>query len=136
MSAVTSSTVPGVTVTTVVGGYTDKNVLGKGHKTWDAILDKDVMVYLACLSGPDVDQIAAFLDNPVTNNPPTAATSGPYNGTVGLSVILDGSPSSDSDGTIVAYGWDFGDGSTGTGRLSRACLVERGHVQREPDGNR
>jgi len=97
------------------GGYTDKDVLGKGDKTWDAIVDKDVMNYLGCLSGSDVDQIAAFLDHPVTNNSPTADTSGPYNGSVGLSVILDGSPSSDSDGTIVAYVWDFGDGNTGTG---------------------
>ena len=37
------------------------------------------------------------------------------NGTVGQAVTFDGSGSSDSDGTIVSYGWDFGDGSAGTG---------------------
>ncbi|MFZ3385551.1 MAG: PKD domain-containing protein, partial [Candidatus Hydromicrobium sp.] len=30
-------------------------------------------------------------------------------------VVFDGSSSSDEDGTIVSYSWDFGDGSTGSG---------------------
>ena len=33
----------------------------------------------------------------------------------GLSVSLDGSGSSDSDGSVVGYAWDFGDGSSGSG---------------------
>jgi PKD repeat protein/lysophospholipase L1-like esterase len=32
-----------------------------------------------------------------------------------LAVLMDASTSSDVDGSIVAYSWDFGDGSTGTG---------------------
>ncbi len=47
--------------------------------------------------------------------PPVADPNGPYTGTVGNPVALDGSGSSDPDGTIVAYDWDFGDSSTGTG---------------------
>ena len=47
--------------------------------------------------------------------PPGADPNGPYTGTVGNPVALDGSGSSDPDGTIVAYDWDFGDSSTGTG---------------------
>ncbi len=34
---------------------------------------------------------------------------------VNESVLFDGSASSDTDGTIVSYAWDFGDSSTGTG---------------------
>jgi len=49
------------------------------------------------------------------NVPPIADPNGPYNGTVGSLVTFDGSGSSDPDGTIVSYSWDFGDGNTNTG---------------------
>ncbi len=38
--------------------------------------------------------------------------------TDGLAVTLDGTSSSDSDGTVVGYTWDFGDGSTGQGPIA------------------
>ena len=47
--------------------------------------------------------------------PPVADAGGPYSGTTGMAVQMDGSGSSDPDGTIVSYAWDFGDGTTGTG---------------------
>lgn len=47
--------------------------------------------------------------------PPVADADGPYGGVVGQPVIFDGSGSTDPDGTIVAYDWDFGDGNTGLG---------------------
>ena len=49
------------------------------------------------------------------NLPPVAEPSGPYTGTVGIAVAFDGSASSDPDGSIISYSWDFGDGATGTG---------------------
>jgi VCBS repeat-containing protein len=52
--------------------------------------------------------------NPV-NDPPVADPNGPYTGTVGSPVAFEGSSSSDSDGTIVSYDWDFGDGAAGSG---------------------
>jgi len=49
--------------------------------------------------------------SPPANVAPTAVfTSTPTN----LSVAFDGSGSSDSDGTIASYAWDFGDGGTST----------------------
>ncbi len=49
------------------------------------------------------------------NQPPVADPNGPYSGSAGEPVLFDGSGSSDLDGTIVSYDWDFGDGGTGTG---------------------
>lgn len=47
-----------------------------------------------------------------TNSPPTASFT--FSCT-DLSCDFDGSGSSDSDGTIASYAWDFGDGNTATG---------------------
>ncbi len=49
------------------------------------------------------------------NQPPVADANNPYNGMANEPVQFDGSNSSDPDGTIVAYDWDFGDGNTGSG---------------------
>ncbi len=46
------------------------------------------------------------------NQAPTANANGPYSGTVGNPVGFSSAGSSDADGTIVSYLWDFGDGST------------------------
>jgi PKD repeat protein len=49
------------------------------------------------------------------NLPPVCDAGGPYSGVVGQPIAFDGSGSSDPDGTIVSYEWEFGDCATGTG---------------------
>ncbi len=51
----------------------------------------------------------------LVNNPPTANAGLDQGGFVGDAIQFDGSSSSDSDGTIVSYAWDFGDGTTQNG---------------------
>jgi len=58
---------------------------------------------------------ATIADAPVGNQPPTADAGGPYTGTAGVAVSFNGGGSSDPDGSIASYAWDFGDGNTGTG---------------------
>jgi PKD repeat protein len=50
-----------------------------------------------------------------TNELPEPIAGGPYTGVIGSAVQFDASASAD-DGWIVAYEWDFGDGTEGTGR--------------------
>lgn len=45
--------------------------------------------------------------------------------TSGLTVTVDGSASTDADGTIVAHAWDFGDGATATGATPAAHTYPR-----------
>lgn len=51
-------------------------------------------------------------DDGTTNEPPTASFTFAC---TDLSCDFDGSGSTDSDGTIASYSWDFGDGNTGSG---------------------
>jgi len=52
----------------------------------------------------------------VPNQPPTANfTATPISGVAPLAVSFNASSSSDSDGSITSYAWDFKDGNTGNG---------------------
>ena len=84
----------------------------------DAVLDGSQTVTITATAagatgGTDVIEV---LDDDSNNQHPVADAGGPYNGyTVYLPVKFDGSGSYDSDGSIVSYEWDFGDGSFGAG---------------------
>jgi PKD repeat protein len=73
------------------------------------------------------------------NGAPTADADGPYNGSVGASINFDGTGSSDPDGDVLTYAWDFGDGGTGTGSTPAHAYAAEGVynvtlVVTDPDG--
>jgi parallel beta-helix repeat protein len=73
-----------------------------------------------------------------SNKPSIANTGGPYTGVVNSSITFDGSNSSDPDGTISNYYWEFGDDSTGTGIKVNHTYTEVGNytvILRVTDNN-
>ncbi|NYD68414.1 PKD domain-containing protein [Agromyces atrinae] len=73
--------------------------------------------YTVTLTVTDDDGAAASTTKSVTvaPTPNVAPTAVIQSSTSGLTVSVDGSGSTDPDGTIASYAWNFGDGATATG---------------------
>jgi subtilisin family serine protease len=81
----------------------------------------------------DVDAALAWLGSHVpacgylsTNVAPTAAFTAPTGATGGTAATFDAGSSTDPDGTIASYAWEFGDGATGTGRTVSHAYARSG----------
>jgi hypothetical protein len=71
-----------------------------------------------------------FWDKPEStpNNPPVADANGPYTGSVGQSVTLDGTGSTDPDGDALTYAWDL----DLDGQYDDATGAQPGHTWNSP----
>ena len=75
--------------------------------------------YPVTLTVVDTNGLSATATRTVDVTGPNAAPSAEISTSVsGLTVTADGSGSSDPDGQIVAYDWDWGDGESSTGQLA------------------
>ena len=78
-------------------------------------------------NGSSVDQ-ATITVTPAANRAPVAAFPSEFSTTTFRPLKLDASKANDRDGSIIAYDWDFGDGSHGLGPDRRASLFEARHL--------
>ena len=79
--------------------------------SWNSVLD-EVAVYPTALSAQAILRHYDLGRGNQVNEPPTASfTAVPS----GLDVAVNAAASTDPDGTVDTYAWDFGDGQTGTG---------------------
>lgn len=76
----------------------------------------------------DQENVPVMTTNPsAVNLPPVAVISSSLSvGPAPLDVAFDGSGSSDSDGTILAYYWDLGDGGAASGALAANTYLSPG----------
>jgi PKD repeat protein len=73
---------------------------------------------------------AVQIEPPVPANlPPEAVITAPETAQVGQAVTFDASGSSDSDGHIVSYAWDFGDGAVADGVVVTHTYNEPGQYK-------
>jgi VCBS repeat-containing protein len=75
----------------------------------------DSFTYVANDGEADSNAATVTITVNSVNDGPVADANGPYMGTVGVELQFNGSGSSDVDGSIAAYSWDFGDGNIGNG---------------------
>jgi PKD repeat protein len=61
-----------------------------------------------------------------TNQPPVANAGGSYSGQTGVAISFNGTGSSDPDGSITSYSWNFGDNTTGFGASPNHTYNEAG----------
>lgn len=61
-----------------------------------------------------------------TNRPPVANAGGPYHGSPGVDIEFRGTASSDPDGEVLTFAWNFGDGATAVGATSLHAYAAEG----------
>lgn len=99
------------------------NTWGSTGPYFSGTLD-EAAVYSTELSAQDVaDHYSLATTGALPNQPPVASFTSSQSG---LTVNVDGSGSTDPDGTVASYAWDFGDGSTATGATASHTYVQGG----------
>lgn len=89
----------------------------------DGAVDEVTVWTRALTAGQVSDHHEAASTGTTTNRLPAAVFTPT---TAGLRVDVDGAASSDEDGTIASYAWDFGDGTTGTGPTASRTYAAAG----------
>jgi len=95
-----------------------------GWKIIDIVDSQDIPYFYSKEYNSSIPYLEINYTIPKENIPPTADAGGPYYANVNNAITFDGSGSSDTDGTIVGYRWDFtNDGIYDTGWLTSATTT-------------
>jgi len=86
----------------------------------------DDCCYHSFLLTAEIVLSGSVVTTPPATVPPTADAGGPYTGDEGAPVPFDGGGSTDPDGSIVSFDWDFGDGDTGSGPAPEHTYADDG----------
>ena len=70
------------------------------------------------LGGTDTATTVVTISDPPNELPLADFSVTPDTGTAPVTITFNATASTDSDGTIASYDWDFGDGNTGTGQIT------------------
>jgi PKD repeat protein len=106
---------------------TDNTWGGSSTNDFSGSID-ETAIYPKVLSAADIaqhSQLGGGAD-PTPNQAPTASFT---SSTSDLTASVDGSGSTDADGTVASYAWDFGDGTTGTGATTTHTYGAAGTFQ-------
>ncbi|THG30796.1 PKD domain-containing protein [Naasia lichenicola] len=85
----------------------------------------DVSIYPTALAAATIAQHYQVAKNAAALN--IAPTSSFTSTTTGMSITVDGSGSTDTDGTIASYAWAFGDGTSSTGATASHTYAAPGN---------
>ncbi|WP_104091171.1 PKD domain-containing protein [Arthrobacter sp. GMC3] len=122
----TASSVPsGQTIASYKWDFGDGSPTGTGvtpNHTYSTAGNYTVVLTVTSSSG-----VAATASRIVTAVVPNQAPVASFvAGVAGLTVSVDGSGSTDADGSVASYAWQFGDGSTGTGKTASHVYAAAG----------
>ncbi|MBN2244268.1 MAG: PKD domain-containing protein [Candidatus Aminicenantes bacterium] len=93
------------------------NTIGKDIKTSHIYTTKGIYTAILTVTDDEYQKSSASTEITVGNPPVAIFTADPTAGSSPLKVSFDASGSYDPDGTITSYDWDFGDGTSGKGRI-------------------
>ena len=102
----------------------DPGIQNVSWETYKTIVDA-----VESLSGYDLlalleDQIEIQVES--GSRPPVAALDGPYTSLEGSSISMSAAGSSDPDGDVITYAWNFGDGNTASGVFATHAYAQDG----------
>lgn len=100
--------------------FMDSNTTASSSHTWNSLSNYSIRVLAQDKNGSNsswsTPLTVTVSEQETSNESPILDIKATNNGFVNQTIVFDASGSIDPDGIIISYIWDFGDGTTGTGK--------------------